>query len=512
MKYTFLKKLLAFIIILTMIFACADETELDQNKNQNFRNSNELRISFARALSKSVSQSAELRAYLKNAALKKFDNDYDILYDLIKEDILENGFSIKQLLAKNFEDETYLEQIEREMPLLTIFIPSLPEESFSAELWNTDNQIPVIGIVNKNSNDVLIVGDERGDYILPSEFIPSYPILVIKDNERVALLKNDKDLKKTIKNIGSVITSNKGREYFFLSNTFDGVSPSYQDTSNLNARLSSPLELDQKVRDSYYIYLNSDGWQRDYIYYNITPTQTTGEFSYDFVEHIRDFSLQGVNNNAINTYNKIADQTGDPKLINNSTVNPIAGWTNGFYEFKVRVLLNARNGIGQEYITYFSAAPSELFQISYERRGSLYRPVISGLKVIDELNLPIFAWDISNYSTSVLVEIEEIDVSETTTITNTSQAEFATNFGIEGTVGTLKKIGLKFGASLKLVETQTIQRTYTQGNDPLGSVIINFGDKVVLNYNSSAGPAVRWQTRDYTTGWFTISFEPKQVQ
>ena len=120
------------------------------------------------------------------------------------------------------------------------------------------------------------------------------------------------------------------------------------------------------------------------------------------------------------------------------------------------------------------------------------------------VNLPLFNWDLNQYSTSIKIEIEEVDQLVTTVATDTRTVEFAANFEISGTI---KKVGLKFGASYKTTQTQTIQKTYTQGNDELGGVIVNFADDIILSENYPY-----FQTRDYKAGWYTIGVEPKKVQ
>ena len=86
--------------------------------------------------------------------------------------------------------------------------------------------------------------------------------------------------------------------------------------------------------------------------------------------------------------------------------------------------------------------------------------------------------------------------------------KYATNFGFDATFGTTAKFGLKFGASLE--ESRSISNTlrYAEGNDELGSVIINFADKVIIGRNANG----TYNTREYDNTVFAISLEPKRVQ
>lgn len=128
-------------------------------------------------------------------------------------------------------------------------------------------------------------------------------------------------------------------------------------------------------------------------------------------------------------------------------------------------------------------------------------------------NMPIVPWDLKNYGASFRIDIEETDITTIVTESTSETTKFATNFSIEGQV--LKKIGLKFGASLERTETNTITRQYTLNSDPLGSVVVNFSDKVIVSasYPVLESPQTwRYYTREYANDIFSISVEPKRVQ
>lgn len=267
--------------------------------------------------------------------------------------------------------------------------------------------------------------------------------------------------------------------------------------------------MDPKLLTAYNTYLNADGWQRDYIYYGISPNQDRGVFNYDFKEKIKTFRLVGY---PITAYNKIADQTDDPRIMQN-TLHPMSSWTNGSFDFKVSTLVNAKNGVGTEYVTAFGATPDNLFNLTYELVVSYpwnyYRLTNVELDYyyIDNGGLEIINWDLNEYASSINIRIEEVDNTTTTHLQESSTVKFATNFAIEATV--LKKIGIKFGASLENTQVQTYQRSFTQDNDQLGYVIVNFADDVVLNTYGNGATA---DTREYATGYYSISIEPTRVQ
>ena len=80
--------------------------------------------------------------------------------------------------------------LNEKFPTLTIFVPELPKNSFSAALWNTDKEIPVVAVRTCISNDVPIYDKDGEEKIIKSDLIPMYPIVVLKDNETGNLLEN----------------------------------------------------------------------------------------------------------------------------------------------------------------------------------------------------------------------------------------------------------------------------------------------------------------------------------
>jgi hypothetical protein len=456
----------------------------------------ELKTAFGKALATALSDSPSLRKLIRDEALVMFNKDYDVLYHLIKDRPLSDGRTVRELLLGYFESEEQLAAIEREVPLLTIFVPELPMNSFSARTWNVDTQVPSVGITSHKTNDVTVINHKGEERIIEARFIPSFPVVVIKENERVVQAENVPLAQAT----GRVLQTRDNLRFAFLADCFDGSL----ETDKSAARVIK-TGVDPKLVDAYNIYLGTDGWHRDYIYYNISPSQTRGPFSYAYQEHIRSFRMEG---DPTAAYSKIADQTGDATLKSLSAEN--SGWTNGNYEFRVRTLLNARNGIGQEVFTHFTALPDELFSVTYDSMGfGLYKPRITGLNT-KLLTLSLFAWDLNNYASTIKIGIEEVDPSETVVEGESRTVKFATNFSVD--LGVLEKVGLKFGASLESTVNQTTQRTIALSSDSLGEVIVNFADNVLVSKSTTVFGTVTWQSREYATGLFSISVEPTRVQ
>ncbi|MFD2907618.1 hypothetical protein ACFSX9_02610 [Flavobacterium ardleyense] len=504
-------KNLAIVISLLFLCSCTNEDFTKNESSQEIIKQKDsksiLKENFAFSLMKSIKESKVLRDLIKNEALKMFNKDFEVLVYLIKDIRLENGATFEETINRNAENNFQLSKLLSVEPTLTILVPELPQGSFSAKIWNTASEIPAVALRTNYTNEVPLITPDLNLEMIPSDLVPGFPVIVVKNNERViSNLENPniRNLKtKTVFEKDGVIIK-------FWADSFDN-----ENEKNNAARFVR--NLDPVLVSSYDVYdqqnPNLDGWQRDYIYYGIQPTAPNGQFTYDFQEHLRSFSMTG---DAINAYNKISDQTGDPKMVSYHRVNT-SHWTGGFYEFKVRTIINAKNGVGNELINGFTVSPDQLFFLEYEIvKGSFtfkyYRlKNISNQTVL--VDIPLINWDLDEYASSIKIEIEEVDLTTTTVLTDSRSVKFATNFSIDATFGIKVKTGLKFGASLETTQIKTVQKTFTEGNDFLGAAIVNFADKVIIGRRRGGILGVEgWQTRDYTTGYCKFSIEPKKVQ
>ena len=478
-----------------------------------------------------MSESRMLCEIIKKKALEMFNNDYDVLYQRIKNEPVENGLTVRQLLLKYFEDEAILTEIETKRPTLTIFVPELPEDSFSAETWDTEWQRPAVAIRAKHYNTPVIsefgfFNANSDEFVVEAGYVPTFPLVVLKDNERVAVAKNTRSLRS------DVISNSNDFEFEFIDECFDGS----QKEVTLRESVSI-FDIDPKVTTAYSIYQNTDGWQRDYIYYGLTPDNTTGPFMYEYEERIKSFKFSSTENPQ-HILAKISDDTRDPHLSPLVFTYGPYPWTDGFFEFKITVNVARKNHPDMLLIKRFTASLQELFEISYER----YRLGISITKVIGfkekALNLPLMSWDIGDFSTAMKISVSEEDPGGQTQETMETTVEFAGNIGFDVGWGTDVKAGLKFGASAKKTNRINFTRTVQTGNDELGDVWVNFGDKVILSANRTPvyppfgipsaitsmniTPSrqliplfyntLSYNVKEYDSGLYTITILPTKIQ
>lgn len=504
------------------LYACEENSPMNQTnsyiKNNNTVDKDFLKTKFGYVFAKILAEDKDVREIIRNEALKKIDYDYDVLYTMIKDKKNCMGKSIEELLL-NYISKDSLSIIIKQCPTLTIFVPQLPEETFSAEKWDISNTIPKVAIRLSSSINTPILDEFGGKRILLANEIPLFPVVVIKENERITTNKHLQTRK---------ITNNELDEngLTFLDSSFDNSSTKPQ-TKNSATRISTNINF-EKLKKAYGKYPNGTGWQRDYIYYDISSESPNGPFNYSYKEFIWGFEMIGDVQGAIN---KISDQSGDPQFKGNiiGESNGLirlsgSGWTDGEYEFQVKVYVASKTAVGNEFTTFFRIKGSDLFDVKGYRDGDVIR-VRSGQnkKVLFKEPIPLFSWNLEDYSSTIKISIEEVDANEVIKNTVSSITEFATNFSFNKTLGKTLKLGAQFGGSTKDSRTVSFEKTTTLGNDELGEVIVNFGDIVLADTTKSIS---EWNTPyqrpnrllrypnfspQYYTGWYRLYIAPGPI-
>lgn len=399
-------------------------------------------------------------------------------YFLVKDIPLSNNTTLERLLQKHMDSQEINSLIDQ-CPTLTIFVPTLPENSFSAELWDIETQTPEVAIrpvANYNTSYYNAKGEKS--YIQIDE-IPRFPIVVIKLNERIRVKSDNNDHSMSLRSSSS--------KYIF-----EFTDPLFDNTNSPQNMKTRRGEYDNytKALGAYNVFPNNlIGWQRDYVYYNITNEVDRGPFDLRFKECIVGFELLG---NPYNTIEKLSDQPNDPKLDGVWHQKPtrvpgtywLSPWSDGEYEFDVRIFTTntTDNTYAIANTTKMRIDPTKLFKVQTDVVGVNKKYKITGIKNLYCIpHLPLFEWNLQRMGTTIRIEIAEFDPSETIKRTEKYAVEFATNFEYSITTGTDVKVGQKYGTSTKTSHEVTYEITTTYNSDELGGVFVNFGDEITLS-------------------------------
>ena len=525
-----MRKCIFFILVLSVCLASCNQDNMNDlfESNNEFKGNNEMlpeKISlldevylkepdayflrpFAKAFYNAMEESPVLREMIKTKALERFNKEYDVLYQFIKDEPVENGLTVRKLLLKHFESAEKLAAIEAKHPTLTIFVPQLPEDCFSAENWNTAEQIPAVAIHSTKQRHTCVISkygffDENSDeFVVESGFVPAFPVVVLKDNSRVVVSQNQRSQYESL--------NNKNSDYVFdFTNEFFDRSKEEEEASSLRSSIYMG-NFDPELVDAYEIYKNVDGWHRDYVYYGIKPATPNGPLNRNFQETIIGFhfSTNVTPEQMLWWLTDPATNSGGPTLLPvviGSTADP---WTEGQWAFSVAVQTGSKLTTATITKTIL-AYPKELFSVTYKLiAGSFYKPQVDGF-IVKNLNLNLMCWDLENYAAEIKITIEKVNPSTTISSTISSTSESAGNVSMDF------KSGLKFGTSAKKTWTTAYTIQTQVGNKNMGDVLVHFGDKVILNkvFNPPLpGISPIWELRNYDSGLYSIMLAPRKVQ
>lgn len=466
-----MKKTIWYLFCCIFIATACEKDTFTEEQNSKITNTKEASIeTFSKILSKAVVENSELREFIKKEALDMFDNDYDVFYPIVKNKIITGNTTFRDILKEYAKNEEEFITVENSLPLLTIYVPELPS-GFNANTWKAAIDIPTVttGLVKNNLVSYYTNGEI--DFSEEAQLIPGFPILVIKNNERIK------------------ISHRKTRSSCSIDNNYNFIDEAF------NKKLNKEIKTKSIIQKSDFPYLakayeemgvNGYYWQRDNIYYGLTKNSgTTGQGAIDrsMMETITSLNLYP------EAYAKISDQDGDPYIKTGNIYGPSLGgndvfylfWTEGKYEFKIDVLINNIAGLGTTITKYISASPADLFTLHYERtqvssNRDMYK--FKGIKDTHTLsvNIPLVTWDLSQNGFSWKFLISETDDQEQVTRSDTNTSTFASN------VSANFKFGLNFGTSNSTTHSNTFTIVTYKNSDDLGTLEANFSDPVIQYY------------------------------
>lgn len=484
-------------------------------------NINQLQTVFGKALSKALKSDAELREFLKMESLKKFDLDNDILYQMVKDVSISNGETFHDKLT-HYITATDLSSIENQLPLLTIFVPSLPS-GFSPQTWQTSQEIPKVAVQKLGDSRVPFYNEDGVEAFIQPGDIPGFPLIAIKQSERVMTSKSGDTSSETF-------FQNAAFSFNFTASTFDGIHPGSEETQRrkmqeahsakvLQAKENKPdpsktnrlawsYLMASRVERAYQIDRANSGfeWQRDYVYYGITPSVPKGKLLSNFRENIQGMKI---NNQGIQ---RMSGYSGDPTLpVVGNMSNGYPVWLDGNYEFLIVLLNNPKDGTPAQRNIRFGARPQDLYSVNYTSvgGGGYYR--VDSITPLDFYPFySIAAWDLQNFGTAWIYHVFEENQTVTTTQQETVSTTYAANFEFDPTFLGFIKGGAKFGASASTNNQKVVTIQYTTGSTDLGEQTAYFYDPIIVGTVPAYGSGA-YNTFDLYTGYVTFDIQPLSV-
>jgi hypothetical protein len=183
---------------------------LSSKTNLNYDDKTFLAKEFAKVLAIST-EDADMRDFIKETSLKKFDGDNNFLFVQAENEYLNpetksisSTFKDRlreksQILTKSSGGEVdfdkLIEAIKTKYPLLQIAVPDIYEESTLN--WNTEEYKPLIAFLPEDFNEattqyITAFDIEGKEYELDVQNPPENPVIVISESERVVAIPKSK--------------------------------------------------------------------------------------------------------------------------------------------------------------------------------------------------------------------------------------------------------------------------------------------------------------------------------
>lgn len=471
---------------------------------------------FAIILSKAVSDSRDLREFIKTEACLQVNKDYEVFYPWVKNKTVSAGNTFREILLPYCETEAQLLRIEHSLPLLTILIPDLSwiSEGFSnPETWDVfDNEV-LVTYRDDNDNREFILDGQTAFCINDNEIVDGV-FLVVKNNERITVNSQTK--------VGDSL------DYCFVSDVFNNIEPEtragswvytyeYPQVSDYSYFVStedlqqySPLSIQAyNISNS-----NPEALQRDYCYYGMTPSGTSGKLNTRVKEGLYRFRFI-----TVDRFQEECDDfntaKSDPMFSNSITYKKTDGgigkslfglMTDGSLEIYVGYCYGHINSGETVLSKSFGIKAKDVLQVSMVKKGFQHKTLVNKRHYSYQVTfvpkwyypeepVEFFNWDLFSLSTVLSLHFWEKDSNGTTSITDdkTITWDFSGNFDRERGDTKKNKFGLKL--DYKSSRNYKVSWTYTEKDDDLGWATVGYSDNII-DGTASGG----YTLYPYTTG------------
>lgn len=511
--------------------ACSDKFENEQEEVSNLQVLTEAKSTtyyescFAQMLSAAISDRQDVREFLKAEALKQFDKKSDILYVAVKNEKVD-GEAFGDILA-SYEADIPLSEIEANVPLLNIYLTRTALfDVYPENLDVTDAETPV-AVATSDSTLLYVAGAYEGS-IAASE-VPSFHVFVVGENKRVII---DGTSGGNLKSASAVC-------YHFKAPEYDGTQ---EDESSSLKSVSVPAsKVGNRAIQAYkYFYANDNSvnqmaFQRDYIYYGITPSSQSGSIIHSVSDYILSIKVDP------KAYQLISDADLDNALRKDPYIKCTSTsikkrqftdselvkqfWTEGTYDFVIN-MVSSNNSLSKTI--RISARPEDLwnFNINCARRHKTKFRHTRYTYTIDEskftakeyfLDTPVELgnWNIKSeslYRHFVISEEDqqmqadfEYEVSNSFVKSNGSNVELKVGIGLSDGGKLETTITPKASDQNTTTSSKKVKVTMSLDSDVLGSVSAYYYDPIVESIASDGTPTLH----QYTTGLFSMTLTAK---
>lgn len=506
---------------------------------------------FAIILSKALSSNSDLRAFVKQEALKRFDNDYDVFYPNVKDVLINGKDTFREILLSYSEDYESFSYLESTLEKLTFLVPDwswITSDCFSVKYWDTNDDFVCVGYDDGLEEHSVYHNGELFDTINSSE-VTCYPVVIVKSNERIRVV--------------SPITKGSAPRYEFISDAFDGSKrtpdlkasvfehdlPLNEDNSNFVPSSDLPDDVIASYNEFGTSWQNAT--QRDYIYYGMSKSKTTNGIPNTFIRE-RLYRIK-VSPTVLSTIKGPTEQDADPDMIRETTIvgqtegndyletiknNQRKLWAEGAYEINIQAF------IGEDRMPYGLTSMNQTISVLPEQLWFLnHTKVTRSLKFFkykykfefdprdleskwyylshDDMYLLPY-WDLSAQSYRYWFTVSEYDLSSTSTIESEMSYSYTNNFkltaGVEvgipkDSINVKLTLGLDYTSSRTDVEKKTTTVTISNTGHSFGQNFLDYSSNIissgpVTNKNGLSG----YYVNNVTVGDVVLTLFPEDVR
>lgn len=473
---------------------------------------NDPKVDFVSILSKAVTSDEELRSFIKTEAQSMFDRDYDVFYPFVKDKIVHDGMTFRDILLHYCDDKARFERIESSLPLLNILVPDWAWLGcFSINNWDTSDGNIAVGYSDSNMNRVVYADGKRlGE--LESDDFPVFPIILVKNNERMK--------------VTAPATKGSDATYDFVHPVFNGsgevmtkVEHQYYDRYLGNEAADNFMpakDLDPLVINAYNVFRNNNSAaHRDHIYYGLTNTKTSGTRDTHVREILHKIKLSTLNCSYLfdgesgsgdfnEHYGEVEKKKTD--FTDDELKNMI--WIDGQLELQLSFASASSDGTVQVYPIVIPAGFGDLFvldktNVDYRHKTWFCKDwwvhkvdgrdhFIPKWFVIDQ---NIGYMDIATKSSTTYIVAHELDSERDTQYEITYKSTYMTNFEangeISGGLGSMinAKVGLGYGNTSTEEKETKVTVNIKEGSDYLGAAPLNYMDPIIRSAATKNGVA-----------------------